>query len=230
MAGGPAETLVGPHRTAPDQARTDGPDQVSRLGPVRGTGPMVRTDGDDAMSGKPTRVKGGASVVEVDSGDLLHPKPSECKRIAGSDNGTFNTVLLNSVAHSLWFFRDITPKERNAKVLAAAVAVGGFRPRDEVEGMMAAQAVALHHAAMECLRCAMIPDQPSEQADRLRRQGANLARAMVDMAEAIERRRGKRPQVVRVERVVVQDGGQAIVGAVAPRAAVPTDADAAGSR
>lgn len=80
---------------------------------------------------------------------------------------------------------------------------------------MAAQAVALHHAAMECFRRAMMPGQSFDVADRLRRQGANLSRAMVDMAEAIDRRRGKGPQIVRVERVVVQDGGQAIVGAVA---------------
>ena len=69
---------------------------------------------------------------------------------------------------------------------------------------------------MECFWRAMIPAQPFEVTDRLRRQGANLSRAMVDMAEAIDRRRGKGPQLVRVERVVVQDGGQAIVGAIAP--------------
>lgn len=82
--------------------------------------------------------------------------------------------------------------------------------------MMAAQAVAMHHAAMECARRAMLPEQPSDTADRLRRQAANMSRAMVDMAEAIDRRRGKGPQIVRVERVVVHDGGQAIVGAVTP--------------
>ncbi len=43
---------------------------------------------------------------------------------------------------------------------------------------------------------------------------------MVDMVEAIDRRRGKGPQVVRVERVVVHEGGQAIVGSVTNAAAV----------
>jgi hypothetical protein len=37
--------------------------------------------------------------------------------------------------------------------------------------------------------------------------------------EALDRKRGKGPQVVRVERVVVQEGGQAIVGNVSPGAA-----------
>ena len=39
---------------------------------------------------------------------------------------------------------------------------------------------------------------------------------MTDMLEALDRKRGKGPQVVRVERVVVNEGGQAIVGNVQP--------------
>jgi hypothetical protein len=54
----------------------------------------------------------------------------------------------------------------------------------------------------------------------------HLARGMSDMLEALDRKRGKRPQVVRVERVVVHDGGQAVVGNVsqAPRAALSVPA------
>ena len=37
---------------------------------------------------------------------------------------------------------------------------------------------------------------------------------MTDMLDALDRKRGKGPQVVRVERVVVHEGGQAIVGNV----------------
>jgi hypothetical protein len=53
-------------------------------------------------------------------------------------------------------------------------------------------------------------------ASKLRKDGANLARGMTDMLEALDRKRGKGPQVVRVERVVVNEGGQAIVGNVQP--------------
>lgn len=80
--------------------------------------------------------------------------------------------------------------------------------------MIAAQAVALHSAGMECLRRAMIQKQPAEMASRLRKDGANLLRAMTDMLDALDRKRGKGPQVVRVERVVVHEGGQAVVGNV----------------
>jgi hypothetical protein len=50
------------------------------------------------------------------------------------------------------------------------------------------------------------------------RDGANLTRGMTDMLDALNRKRGKGPQVVRVERVVVHEGGQAIVGNVQPAA------------
>jgi hypothetical protein len=112
--------------------------------------------------------------------------------------------------------------------MAAAAAVRAFKPRDEVEAMIAAQAAALHFGAMEALRRSMLPDQPSEVAARLRKDGASLCRAMVEMAAALDRRRGKGArQVVRVERVVVQEGGQAIVGAVSA-AKVPPQGGAGG--
>jgi hypothetical protein len=41
-----------------------------------------------------------------------------------------------------------------------------------------------------------------------------MARGMTDMLDALDRKRGKGHQVVRVERVVVHEGGQAIVGNV----------------
>jgi hypothetical protein len=105
-------------------------------------------------------------------------------------------------------------------------ALKAFKPKDEIEGMLAAQAVALHFGAMECFRRAMIPDQPGEFQTKLRKDGVNLARGMADMLEALDRKRGKGPQVVRVERVVVNDGGRAIVGNLSPGAAtaLPTAA------
>lgn len=157
---------------------------------------------------------------------LLEPPGSMLKAVAGSEHPDFNNVLINAVAQAVWIRNGVTEEERSQRAAAALAAVKGFAPRDEVEGMLAAQAVALHHAAMECLRRAMIPDQPSEGSDRLRRQAANLSRAMVDMVDAIERRRGKGPQVVRVERVVVQDGGRAIVGAVTATGGAGGGADA----
>ena len=110
------------------------------------------------------------------------------------------------------------------------MAVAAFKPQDEIEAMFAAQAGALHFGAMEALRRSVIPEQPpGDVAARLRRDGANLGRAMVEVVEALDRRRGKGPrQVVRVERVVVQEGGQAIVGPVSAPPSPPTRGEGCG--
>jgi hypothetical protein len=61
---------------------------------------------------------------------------------------------------------------------------------------------------------------------RMRKDGANLAQGMTDMVDARDRKRGKGPQVVRVERVTVHQGGQAIVGNVQAGSAAAAGTDA----
>ncbi len=138
--------------------------------------------------------------------------------LGGSADDDFNATIL---VETLLCVRPPTERDGEAARLAAvAAALAAFKPKDEIEGMLAAQATALHFTSMECLRRAMLPNQPPDIASKLRKDGANLARSMTDMLETLDRKRGKGPQIVRVERVVVQDGGQAIVGTVAAGAGV----------
>jgi hypothetical protein len=142
------------------------------------------------------------------------PRPREA---AGSDSDRLNGALLRAVLGCVPCSAAEKPEDRERRVGAALDAVAGFGPRDAVEALLAAQAVAMHLAGMAALQRSQPPDLPVEVASRLRRDGAGLCRGVAEMAEAIERRRdGGARQVVRVERVVVQEGGQAIVGAVAP--------------
>lgn len=149
---------------------------------------------------------------------LVRPPADEpdnpLRDIGGSRCPSSNEVLFCETHAAVWSPPGETEEERLKKIRAVSQAMAAFRPRDEIEGMLAAQAVALHFGAMECLRRAMVPNQPQDAAVKLRKDGANLARAMTDMVDVLDRRRGKGPQVVRVERVVVQEGGQAIVGSV----------------
>lgn len=135
--------------------------------------------------------------------------------VGGSQVEPFNMIILREALGAIWVPKSEEDGQKN-RIKAVMAALDGFKPTDEIEGMLAAQAVALHFGAMECFRRSMIPEQPGDAASKLRRDGANLARTMTEMLEALDRKRGKRPQVVRVERVVVQDGGQAIVGNVSP--------------
>jgi hypothetical protein len=97
---------------------------------------------------------------------------------------------------------------------AAAAALIGIGPKDELEGMLAAQMIAAHSAAMECYRRAMIRDQSFEGRRENLNQANKLSRTYTTLLEALSRHRGKGQQKVTVEHVHVHSGGQAIVGAV----------------
>jgi hypothetical protein len=176
------------------------------------TAPIVDAPAPKALVGLPRKaVKVTGRKIDLD----LIEAPTALNDLAGSTRQDFSMSLLNSVLMAIGGSK----KEDTAlhsQVIAASAALAAFKPLDEIEGMLAAQAVTLHYGAMEALRRSIHPDQPADIAARLRKDGANLARAMTDMIEALDRKRGKGPQVVRVERVVVHDGGQAIVGNVAP--------------
>ena len=150
--------------------------------------------------------------------DLPFKSPGNVlKGLGGSDNHQFNAYLFREVLGCLRVQE--SPGDNDAQgraVAAAAAALRAFKPEDAIEGMIAGQATALHFAGMECLRMAMIPEQPAEFAAKLRKDAANMMRSMAEMLEALDRKRGKGPQVMRVERVVVHEGGQAVVGNVHP--------------
>ena len=84
-----------------------------------------------------------------------------------------------------------------------------------VEGMLAAQMVATHEAAMECFRRAALAEQTFAGRELGLKYGDRLVRSFAALTDALNRHRGKgSQQVVRVEHVTVQAGGQAIVGNV----------------
>ena len=139
------------------------------------------------------------------------------KRAGGARCLDVNASLFYRTLQTVNIFRgdgSDTKEEMRIAAVTTGHLMASFKPADEVEGMFAAQAVMLHNLSMEAGRRAMIPEQPSEIASKLRKDAANSARAFGDMVDALARYRGKGPQVVRVERVVVNEGGQAIVGPV----------------
>ena len=88
---------------------------------------------------------------------------------------------------------------------------------DAVEGMLAVQAVALHMMGMVAGRRAHAQGQQSDVAARLRKDAINAMRGMTDMLAALDRKRGKGGQHIRVEKVLVTEGG-ALIGGNAHRA------------
>ena len=155
------------------------------------------------------------NVVTTNGQTEVGLRRQSLKEIGGSEATGFNFWILKAALSVRSEAKWMTDADRSQQVSAIIQALRGFAPMDEIEGMMASQAVALHIGTMECLRRAAIPEQSFEVAQGLRKQGANLSRAYMEIVAALDRRRGKGvQQVVRVERVQVAAGGQAIVGNV----------------
>lgn len=91
--------------------------------------------------------------------------------------------------------------------------IRGIDPRDQVESMLAAQMAAAQMASMGCARKLMNAEY-QEQRESAERSFNRLCRTYTAQMEALKRYRSKGQQTVRVERVTVNDGGQAIVGPV----------------
>lgn len=147
------------------------------------------------------------------------PKPPRLKDIGGSMHDTFNSMLANDVVRSMWLQPSWSADDHEKRKNSALLAMLAFAPKDEIEGMLAAQAIAMHAASMECSRRAMLENQPFEAGQGFRKAAVTASRAFVELTSALDRKRGKGgKQIVRVEHVHVHPGGQAVVGHVSTQA------------
>ncbi|MFT6677257.1 MAG: hypothetical protein ACJAVM_003470 [Sulfitobacter sp.] len=88
-----------------------------------------------------------------------------------------------------------------------------LEPLDAAEAMLIAQMTATH--TLVTVMAGRIMDQTSVQVrESQERSMTRLSRTYLAQMDALKKYRAKAQQVLRVERVTVQDGGQAIVGDV----------------
>jgi hypothetical protein len=162
------------------------------------------------MTGKNTAKETKPSTVVVNNPDNLK---GTLKNVGGSRSDHWNNILANQTAQALWL--ELSDSETRDKQFNATVAaLVGIGPKDELEGMMAAQLIAAHNAAMECYRRAMIGEQTFEGRCENLAQAGKLSRTYAVLLDALNRYRGKGQQKVTVEHVHVHSGGQAVVGVV----------------
>jgi len=130
----------------------------------------------------------------------------------GTNDPELALWLVNQVYKTLWLPAELSEEERVLRIRAAIAAMRGIKPQDEVEGMLAAQMVATHAAAMECLRRSMLQDLSLEGRDSNLRHAAKLMSIFTKQLETLNRNRGKGQQKMTIEHVNVESGGQAMVG------------------
>lgn len=168
------------------------------------------------MSAKKPAANASKTVVADDPDD----RKGRLKDLGGSQSDRWNNVLANQAMQALWV-KNSNSDERDKQLGATVAALIGIAPKDELEGMMAAQLIAAHNAAMECYRRAMIGEQTFEGRRENLAQANKLSRTYAALLEALNRHRGKGQQKVTVEHVHVHAGGQAVVGMVAPSPDLP---------
>jgi hypothetical protein len=137
--------------------------------------------------------------------------PEHAQAVSGSKYSDLCQMILEQVSAAQSPSRDL--EERLERAIYAML---GMEPRDALEGMLIGQLIAAHIAAMDCYGRSMVRDQTVEMWRESLNQAKKLSRTYTDLAEALNRHRGKGQQRITVERVSVHAGGQAIVGAVTP--------------
>jgi hypothetical protein len=143
--------------------------------------------------------------------DSTNPK---LKYIGGSKFDAWNNTIASQATNSIWHGHNPDAERIHERQVASLSLLAGISPNDEFEGMLAAQLLASHNAAMECYRRAMIAEQTFEGRKENLGQANKLSRTHATLLEALNRHRGKGQQKVTVEHVHVHEGGQAIVGHV----------------
>lgn len=101
----------------------------------------------------------------------------------------------------------------NYRDLLAAMAVE-IEPRDGIEAMLVVQMTATHTAMTEMTRRMVDTSGGYQVRESLERSITRLSRTYLAQIEALKKHRAKVQQTVRVERVTVKSGGQAVVGNV----------------
>ncbi len=138
--------------------------------------------------------------------------PATLEEATGTDQPHLQQILINQVCHTLWIPESLDDDERSARFKSAISLLQGIKPADETEGMLAVQMVATHHAAMECLRRAMIVEQTLAGRDQNLKHAEKLLSIYSRQIEVLDKHRGKGQQKMTIEHVHVSAGGQAMVG------------------
>lgn len=144
------------------------------------------------------------------------------KAASGSQSVHFQRELLDQVTASLWLPEWKTSEQKLRAAKAAYDALQGIAPRSELEGMLAAQILSTHNAAMDCLARAMMESQTFEGRDQSLKHATKLMGLYERQLAALDKHRGKGRQKITVEHVNVHAGGQAIVGNVDGSAPSPS--------
>lgn len=141
------------------------------------------------------------------------------RETTGSDRAPFSNYLLAQLQDTC-LYRGDGGGECDSMTNFVTAAMLGIHPKDEIEGMLAAQLTATHIIALEMLRQSQAAQYEARRDGAVNR-ATKLLRVHRELLESFMRYRGKiTKQKVIVEHVHVEAGAQAVVGVVQGREAM----------
>jgi hypothetical protein len=135
---------------------------------------------------------------------------------------------LDSVLASLTVDPNRSVEDLKNERTAATAMLGGLLPADAIQAALAARIVAMHHAAMECLRRAAQPDVPSALAAKLLVTSMSLSRMSTQLMKVLADRQDGITRALRSSGPARPVEAALAAGVQAPAAGAPA-AVAAGS-
>ena len=141
--------------------------------------------------------------VEPDISEDPDLFPAKLMQCFGTVDMDLTNSLLGQVAHTVLGSK-LDAKNCNYVVSA----LHGIHPRDELEGLLAAQMVGVHNLCMTFMRLAIAKNQTTEGTNINVSRATKFLRTFVAQVEALNSYRGKGQQKVVVEHVHVYPGGQ----------------------
>lgn len=110
-------------------------------------------------------------------------------RATGADNEQLQIQRLNGVLKTIWLSDSRDEKASHNAIAAVLASLKNIAPLDELEGMLAAQMVATHNTAMECLRRSILPDQTFEGRQENLKHAAKFFGLYTKQLEALDKHR-----------------------------------------
>ena len=166
-------------------------------------------------------------LTENNSNDLSVSEPQEVKAkpkltndmiyetfgtLAGSRNDAklYGKMIYNQLKKACRDY-DLSKEGSGETVVRMLSELDGIGAKDQIEGMLAAQMIATHHATMDCFRIVAQNGQ-LDIINPMLCYANKLSRTFTMQMEALNRYRGKGGQKMTVEHVHINSGGQAIIG------------------
>jgi hypothetical protein len=131
----------------------------------------------------------------------------------GTADLTFAAAVMDQIAHVARTGAKLEENELNGMLSL----VRGLEPKDPTEALLATQMAAIHVATMTAARRLTHVETLAQQ-DSASSMLNKLARTFAAQVEALKRYRLKGEQTIKVQHVVVNDGGKAIIGDVTTQA------------